>query len=223
MSTPQRSNILAHACELYLSDGLDGFSMRKLAKVVGVTAPALYRHFDSKETLLLAVIGEAHAKLSRYLFRSLQASSAPERMQRAGQEYVRFALDHPELYEMIFVAPHHLGLEEYPEDILEIAGSTHQFWLDRIRELQEIGFLAPEDPEVVSMTMWAHAHGLLSIYLRGLCPMSREAFEGHFEASGLLMMKGIAGPAWHEGMAELAGAQEPIPGGIMPFESSQVQ
>ena len=37
----QRQDILARACDLYLSQGLDGFSMRGLAKEVGVTAPAL--------------------------------------------------------------------------------------------------------------------------------------------------------------------------------------
>jgi AcrR family transcriptional regulator len=40
----QRDAILAAACDLYLRSGLDGFSMRKLAREVGVTAPALYRH-----------------------------------------------------------------------------------------------------------------------------------------------------------------------------------
>ena len=45
----QRDRILSCACEMYLQDGLDGFSMRKLARVLGVTAPALYRHYESKE------------------------------------------------------------------------------------------------------------------------------------------------------------------------------
>ena len=41
----QREHILTCACELYLEDGLEGFSMRKLARDVGVTAPALYRYY----------------------------------------------------------------------------------------------------------------------------------------------------------------------------------
>ena len=55
MSTEQRDRILACACDLYLADGLDGFSMRKLARSLGVTAPALYRHYGSKERVLLGI------------------------------------------------------------------------------------------------------------------------------------------------------------------------
>lgn len=170
--------------------------MRKLAKEVGVTAPALYRHYQSKERLLLAVVREAHGRLARYLFRSLQAGSPAERFARAGQEYVEFALDHGKLYEMVFVAPHHLGLDEFPEEILETAGATHRFWQDRIRELQETGHLTGGDPELVSMTMWAHAHGLISIHLRGICPMPREEFLDRFRESCDQLMRGLAGPEW---------------------------
>ena len=56
----QREKILACACELYLETGLPGFSMRKLAKNVGVTAPALYRHYDGKEKVLADVVREAY-------------------------------------------------------------------------------------------------------------------------------------------------------------------
>ena len=48
----QRERIRTLACELFLRDGADGFSMRKLARAVGVTAPALYKHYESKECLL---------------------------------------------------------------------------------------------------------------------------------------------------------------------------
>ena len=55
-----RESILACACELYLTDGLAGLSMRKLAKEVGVTAPALYRYYDGREAVLADLVREAH-------------------------------------------------------------------------------------------------------------------------------------------------------------------
>mgnify|MGYP001827429557 CR=1 FL=1 len=115
MTSVQRERILACACELYLSDGLEGFSMRKLAKTVGVTAPSLYRHYASKESVLIAVIGEAYRMFAQYLYRALAGANAAERMHRAGQEYLDFAIENPEMYEMLYVSPHHLGLDDYPE------------------------------------------------------------------------------------------------------------
>ncbi|NIP56498.1 MAG: TetR family transcriptional regulator, partial [Gemmatimonadetes bacterium] len=66
----QREQILACACDLYLKGGLEGVSMRRLAREVGVTAPAIYRHFEGKEDVLLGVVGEAYKTLAQYLHRA---------------------------------------------------------------------------------------------------------------------------------------------------------
>lgn len=196
MTSPQKDRILACACELYLSDGLEGFSMRKLAKTVGVTAPALYRHYPSKERLLIAVIGEAYRMFAQYIFGALSGKSPAERLERAGTGYLNFALEHPEMYEMLYISPHHLGLVDYPPEVLEVSAATGQFWQDRIRECIETGIFRDGDPDALSLTMWAHAHGLITIYLRGMCPMSEPEFRAHYRSSGQRLMEGLAGPAW---------------------------
>ncbi len=165
--------------------------MRKLARALGVTAPALYRHYRSKETVLLAVVEEAYRMFTQRIYRALRARSPEERLTRAGQEYLDFALEHPHMYEMIYVSPHMLGLEEFPESLLETACATGQFWQDRVRECMEAGLLKVGDPEKVAMTMWAHAHGLVSIYLRGLLPVDREHFLKVYHASSMRILHGL--------------------------------
>ena len=93
----QRDQIVACACDLYLAEGLDGFSMRKLARLMGVTAPALYRHYDGKEAVLIDVVGEAYKLFAQYLYRALGAPTAAERLHRAGEEYLNCALEQPKL------------------------------------------------------------------------------------------------------------------------------
>ena len=196
MTTPQQDKILAKACELYLSDGLKGFSMRKLAKTVGVTAPALYRHYPSREQLLIAVIGEAYRMFAQYIYRGLSGGSPAERLERASTEYLDFALENPEMYEMLYISPHHLGLDDYPPEVAEVAAATGQFWQDRIRECIQAGIFRDGDPDELSLTMWAHAHGLITIYLRGMCPLVEDDFRMVYRQSGRRMMEGLAGPAW---------------------------
>jgi AcrR family transcriptional regulator len=196
MTTTQQDKILASACELYLSDGLEGFSMRKLAKTVGVTAPALYRHFASKEEVLMAVMAEAYRMFAQYLYRALGGRTPEERFGRAAMEYANFALEHPEMYEMLYVSPHHLGIDELPDNVAEVAAATGQFWEDRVRECVEAGILKHDDPDALSVTMWAHAHGLISLYLKGICPMLEGDFRAMYRASGRRLMQGLAGPAW---------------------------
>ena len=196
MTSLQKDKILARACELYLTDGLEGFSMRKLAKSVGVTAPALYRHYESKESLLVAVVGEAYRMFAQYIYRALAGPTPDARLYRAGHEYLQFALENPEMYEMLYIAPRHIGLEEYPLEIAEVAAATGQFWQDRIRECIQAGIFREGDPDELSLTMWAHAHGLITIYLRGMCPLMEEDFHTMYRSSTARLMEGLAGPNW---------------------------
>ena len=159
----QREKILAHACDLYLEEGLDGFSMRKLAKRVGVTAPALYRHFDSREQVLVDVVREAFREFTGYLYRALEGRTPLDRLHRAGMGYLDFALEHPRWYQMVFIAPEHIGQETLPEDLESQGCAVHQFWVDRLRECVDAGLLQPGDPTEISLTMWAHAHGLIKL------------------------------------------------------------
>ena len=53
--------------------------MRKLAKCVGCTAPALYRHYESKEGVMREVVAEAYRLFAQYLYRALEGRTPPER------------------------------------------------------------------------------------------------------------------------------------------------
>lgn len=188
----QRERILACACDLYLEDGLEGFSMRKLARQVGVTAPALYRHFESKEHVILDVVREAYRSFTGALYRALEGRSALERFFMAAEAYLDFALKHPRWYQILFIAPGQLGLDELPEDLGAQGCAIHQFWVDRVRECMDEGLLKEDDPVQVSLTMWAHAHGMVSLYHHGHFMMDEATFRLHFEASGARMMAGVA-------------------------------
>lgn len=189
-----REKILASACDLYLDHGLEGLSMRKLAREVGVTAPALYRHYESKERVLVDVVGEAFKVFASYLYRALEGSTPARRFRLTGQAYLDFALDHPRYYEMLHVSPSVLGLEELPREAAAQACATGQFLVDRVREAMGAGVLKEGDPTAVARTIWAHAHGMASIYIRGLVPMEEEDFRVFFMESAWRLMEGIADP-----------------------------
>jgi AcrR family transcriptional regulator len=208
--TEQRENILARACDLYLEEGLEGFSMRQLAKRVGVTAPALYRHFESREQVLLDVVREAFREFTGYLYRALEGRTPLDRLRRAGAGYLDFALEHPRWYQMVFIAPEHIGQETLPEDLESQGCAVHQFWIDRLRECVEAGLLHPGDPTEISLTMWAHAHGLIELYQRGHLQMDEEEFRETYRESGARMMMGIATDEYR---AEVAREQEAVPTG----------
>lgn len=198
----QKERILACACDLYLNVGLDGFSMRKLAKEVGVTAPAIYRHYDGREEVLAEVLREAHRTLSKYLYGALSAPTPLERFFGAGEGYLDFVFDHPRWYGIMHTAPEQLGMDQLPADIEAMKGAIHQFWNDRVRECMQAGILKEGDPQMTSMTLWAHAHGMIQLYHEGNFPVSQDEFRGLFKMSGARMMAGVATEEFARDLAE---------------------
>jgi AcrR family transcriptional regulator len=200
--TLHREQILEHACDLFVAEGLDGLSMRKLARSVGVTAPALYRHYESKEKVILDVIGEAYKTFSQYLSQALQGETPELRFSMTGRNYLAFALDHPQFYEVLHISPSQLGVEKLPAEASSHACAAGQFLVDRVREGMECEMLRPGDAESVARTIWAQAHGMISIYQRGLLRMEESEFKRFFLESSWRLMGGI-------GMDEFVQRTEP--------------
>ncbi len=209
--TEPRDRILNCACELYLKDGFEGFSMRKLARRVGVTAPALYRHYENREKVLLAVVGQAHNVLARYLYRSLAGETPRERFARAGEAYLDFALDHPRYFQMIYSFAEFMGLDEVPEEVAEETCAVERFWHDRVRECVEAGLLRSHELEEIGLSLWAHAYGLISLYLHGMLDVPEETFRQMYAGSFVRLLRGIATPAYASELEAELEAEEALP------------
>jgi AcrR family transcriptional regulator len=214
--THPKERILECACDLYLAEGQSGFSMRKLARSVGVTAPALYRHFENREDLLIEVILEGYRTQVHYLHGALTGSDPQERMQRAGQGYLDFALDHPRYYGMLYAWADFMGLDDLPQKMLDQIHAVKQFWHDRVRECMNAGIIREGHCEEVSHVLWSQAHGIISLYLRGVTPMSEEGFRELYTRSFLRIWVGLASAELAPGVGaeldqlEAAGIDSPL-------------
>src|SRR3954470_20864584 len=97
--------LLKAAAKILEKEGLAGLSLRELARRAGVSHNAPYRHFPDRDALLAALATEGFAILGKQL-------AAP-----AGQEsaaaYVRFALDHPQRFRLMFGGQ--IAYDRYPE------------------------------------------------------------------------------------------------------------
>lgn len=195
-----RDRILTCASDLLVKDGPKALSMRKLAREVGVTAPALYRHFSNKEDVLVELIGEAFKLFAQHLYRALEGGTAVERFSLTGRYYLQYALEHPQFYELLHGAHEIMGHEELPREASRHACVVSQFMVDRVREGMECGMLKQGDPQDVARTIWALSHGLVTIYNRGLLRTDEAGFRKLFLESTWMLMGGIADPDFAEAM-----------------------
>ncbi|MEO6095190.1 MAG: TetR/AcrR family transcriptional regulator [Fibrobacteria bacterium] len=186
-----RERILECALDLYLEHGLKGLSMRHVGEALGISATAIYRHYRNKEDLLHNVIGEAVNVFGSYLFSSLSGRTPEERFLRSGEAYVEFALRKSKYYEVIFMAPAQLGEDGFPDALRERSLATFQFLVDRVQECMESGFLKKDDATAVSLTIWAHTHGLVSIYLAKKWQIDEAGFRALFRESTARLFAGL--------------------------------
>jgi AcrR family transcriptional regulator len=94
----RREQILAAAAELFAHHGFHGVGIDDIGAAVGISGPALYRHFRSKD----AILGEMLNSISRYLLdggtaRASQPGEPAEVLDALVRFHVDFALEHPAL------------------------------------------------------------------------------------------------------------------------------
>ncbi len=93
-----KAALIAAAFKELASEGLDGVSLRGVARRAGVSAPAVYRHFADKEALLIAIAAECAERLATTMVTAMAEAPADplERFRANGIALVRFAVAYPE-------------------------------------------------------------------------------------------------------------------------------
>ena len=158
-----REEILAATERLLLETGSEeAVSIRAVARATGVTAPSIYRHFVDKTHLLFEVCNRHFEALDEALELAVAGIADPvEAMHARGRAYVRFGIEHPEHYRIMFMGPAYATPDQW-DDLL---GSGAFANLVRgIEALGEAGVLARDrDPFTVALHVWANIHGLTSL------------------------------------------------------------
>lgn len=103
------------ALELVAEKGVHGFSVSEVARRVGVSSAAPYRHYASREHLLAAVALRGYREVAAAFAEAIEAAgpSPADRLAACAGVYVRFAGEHPAMFEVLFAAG--LDKSEYPE------------------------------------------------------------------------------------------------------------
>ena len=144
-----------------LREGGD-LSLRALARAVGVSATAVYRHFPDKDALLAAIADEAYAMLAADQRTASEAAGGGlAGFGATGAAYVRFALRNPALFRLVFA---HTQTE--PHDQREEGDEAMAMLHAAARAYAPPGV----DPQVAALQAWALVHGLAMLMLEGHVP-----------------------------------------------------
>jgi AcrR family transcriptional regulator len=160
-----RDEILEVSKDLLIEDGFGKMSMRKIAKRANVTATSIYIHFKNKDDLLLALIEESIENLKQSLIAEADSSKGlAGQLRDIGRAYIRFALDHPKEYEIIYmVRPEEMP--SYPKEKFKQVRSGYELIAGIIKEGKEKEQFDVDDPLITAYSMWAQIHGVVSVIL----------------------------------------------------------
>lgn len=158
-----REEILRATERLLLETGSeDEVSIRAVAKATGVTAPSIYRHFEDKTHLLFEVCARQFTLLDEAIEAAVAGIDDPiVALQARGRAYVRFGVEHPEHYRIMFMGPAYATPDQWA-DVLATGSFAHL--MEGIEAAVAAGDLEPAgDTFTTALHVWANIHGLTSL------------------------------------------------------------
>ena len=158
---------LAAALELVEQRGVDAFALAEVAKRLGVSTAALYRHFADRGALLAAVARDSFRMLDDALRAAGPAAASSKKLLRALTDaYLDFAFAHPARYSLMFGAgraPKEASVEQAADDALALV-------------VEALAAALPDVPkaklESAATHVWSLCHGLVSLWLAGVLEVS---------------------------------------------------
>jgi AcrR family transcriptional regulator len=194
-----RAAAIEAAARLCAERGADALTMRDVAAAAGCSAPALYRYFPGKEALLLAVHDEGFRRLYAAKAAAVSGGAAVAagdplaRLRAGGLAYVRFALENPDLYDLMF---NDRGPQRWLEAaaaaanggagaaaVQDLARRSLEILRESVLGCQRAGYLAGLDADAAAFALWSVVHGAASLALRRRPPFDSPEMRRAAEAA----------------------------------------
>lgn len=162
-----RQALLDAAMGLVRERGIDGLTLRGVARRAGVSHTAPYHHFADKGALVSALAEESFARFTE-TFRETAARTEGghlDRIRAIGAAYVRFAFEDPERFKLMW-RPELRSVGD--DSAVDVAGlASYQVLIDEVAAGQSAGEIREEDTGLLSLAAWSVVHGFAVLVIDG--------------------------------------------------------
>lgn len=158
--------LLGAAIEQIKEVGVEKLSLRSIARTVGVSQTAPYRHFKDKNQLLAEVAAQAFIELYERSNSLINPNaSAMENIQTTGMAYLQYAIENPEKYRLLF--GNTIQNRRHYSTMIEAGERSFQILIDQVEQGIEAGDFIPGCSLLLANTLWTQVHGAASLILDG--------------------------------------------------------
>jgi AcrR family transcriptional regulator len=164
--TPTRDRILDAAERIHSRRGLSELTLRRVAKAVGVTPMAIYKHFEDKSALLDGLAKRGFSILETYFEEAVRKRTPMARVRAALTQLREFALEHPRYFELMYFAQRG-AVPQAPASLRETSSPSFARLIADVHAGMQSGDLRRGDPGETILLVWATAHGMIALHFSG--------------------------------------------------------
>jgi AcrR family transcriptional regulator len=164
-----REEVLAAARRIVVEEGFAALTMRKIAEAIEYAPGTIYLYFDSRDAIAFELCRAGFEELLSALAPARSIADPAERLHELGRRYVRFGLENPETYRLIFMDhPKYVevAFQEHSEEADAPGKQALELLVSIFAELRKRKQLATNaDPAALAEMMWVAVHGIVSLKL----------------------------------------------------------
>ena len=158
--------ILNAAREIFLAEGYENTSMRKIASKIEYSPGIIYLHFRDKNELLLALHNKAFECKMKALFESVK--DIPDPMQRliaTGKAYLEYGINNIQDYELMFVLSCTMEALAVNQELWKDGATAIGMLKTNIQECVDAGYFRKDlNLDAASLMLWSQVHGLVTLF-----------------------------------------------------------
>ena len=126
--TDRQNEIMARSIEIIAEKGIQGFTTRELARRIGVSEPALYRHFESKHAILVAILEQFASWSSRVLQEIVQSARSPaDKLREFFRQHTARFLEYPATSGIFFAVEIFMDHRELTGTVTRVMGVAERY------------------------------------------------------------------------------------------------
>jgi AcrR family transcriptional regulator len=186
-----KAALVEAATELLRAEGLEGLTLRAVARKAGVSQAAPYRHFADRRAMMAAVAERGFQRLQQAMLQAMQSGQGRQGLKGVATSYVAFALENPTEYRLMFGSE--LAVTDDLPSLRETSRAVLGFVAEGISQLQAAGMVGAGDPQLMAAATWSMLHGLAILVLDGQTAGVAPDVDALVEESTRIMMFCMAG------------------------------
>jgi len=158
--------ILNAAREIFLTEGYENTSIRKIASKIEYSPGTIYLHYKDKNELLLSLHDKAFECQMKALFLDVQDIADPlERLRATGRSYLQYGIDNPQDYELMFVLNCTMDALAVKQEFWSDGATAIGMLKENVKACIEAGYFQQDlNLDETSLLLWSQVHGIVSLY-----------------------------------------------------------